>query len=107
MDQDNKDIEEMQMLEQQLNNLLMQKQSFQIEFSETQAALKEIETSGDEIFKIVGQLMIRTEKEKMKEELSNKEKIIDLRIKSLEKQESSFMEKLGELREKLMKTMKK
>ena len=104
--EENKDLEEMQMLEQQMNNLLMQKQSFQIEFTEIQAALKEVEGSSDEVYKIVGQLMIKTEKEKMKEELSNKEKILDLRIKSLEKQESSFMEKLKELREKVMKTMK-
>jgi prefoldin beta subunit len=104
--EENKDLEEMQMLEQQMNNLLMQKQSFQIEFTETQAALKEVESSSDEVYKIVGQLMIKTDKEKMKEELSNKEKILDLRIKSLEKQEGSFMEKLTELREKVMKTMK-
>ena len=107
MEYRNKSMEEMQILEQKLQNLFLQKQSFQIEFSETQSALKEIENSGDEIFKIVGQLMIKSEKSKVKEELSNKEKILDLRIKSLEKQEGSFMEELGKLREEVMKTMKK
>ena len=97
----------MQILEQKLQNLFLQKQSFQLEFSETQSALKEIENSGDEIFKIVGQLMIKSEKSKVKEELSNKEKILDLRIKSLEKQEGFLMEELGELREEVMKIMKK
>ena len=107
MEYRNKGMEEMQIIEQKLQNLFLQKQSFQLEFSETQSALKEIENSGDEIFKIVGQLMIKSEKSKVKEELSNKEKILDLRIKSLEKQEGSFMEELGKLREEVMKTMKK
>ena len=106
MDQ-NKKIEEMQILEQKLQNLFLQKQSFQMEFSETQASLKEIKDSKDDVFKIVGQLMIKADKLKLKEELSNKEKILDLRIKTIEKQENSLMEKLGKLREEVMKTIKK
>ena len=62
MEEQNKNIEEMQILEQKLQNLFLQKQSFQMELSETQTALKEIENSGDDIFKVVGQLMIKTEK---------------------------------------------
>ena len=95
-------IQEMQILEQNLQNLFLQKQSFQIEFSETQAALKEIENSEDEIFKIVGQLMIKTNKSKVKEELSNKEKFLEIRMNSIEKQENSLTEKLERLREEII-----
>jgi prefoldin beta subunit len=95
-------IQEMQILEQNLQNLLLQKQAFQMEFSETQSALKEIERSGDETFKVIGQLMIKTDKKSVKEELSNKEKILDLRIKSLEKQESSLTEKLESLQKEVV-----
>ncbi len=66
---DEKKIQEMQMLEQNLQNLFMQKQAFQMELSETEAALKEIEGAKDEVFKVIGQLMIKTEKAKMSEEL--------------------------------------
>ena len=100
-------IQEMQILEQNLQNLLLQKQAFQMELSETQSALKEIENSGDEIFKIVGQLMIKTDKPKIKQELSDKEKILELRIKAIEKQETSFMEQLDSMREEVMKSAKK
>ena len=96
-------IQEMQMLEQNLQNLLLQKQAFQMELSETQSALKEIENSDDEVFKVIGQLMIKTDKSKIKEELSNKEKILDLRMKTIEKQENSFMEKLNTARDELLK----
>lgn len=96
-------IQEMQILEQNLQNLLLQKQAFQMELSESQSALKEIEKSEDDVFKVIGQLMIKTDKLKIKEELSNKEKILDLRMKAIEKQENSFMEKLSTLRDELLK----
>ena len=94
------ELQEMQLLDQNLHNLLMQKQAFQMELSETQSALKEIESSG-EIFKLVGDLLIKREKEKSKDELSNKEKLLDMRIKSIEKQEDSISKRLEELRKKL------
>lgn len=99
--QENK-IQEMQILEQSLQNLLMQKQAFQMELTETQSALKEIENSGDEVFKIIGQLMIKSDKSKIKEELINKEKMLDIRTKTLEKQENSFSKKLEELRKQII-----
>ena len=92
-------INEIQIIEQTLHNLILQKQNFQMELSETQSALGEIEKSGDDIFKIVGQLMIKTDKDKIKEDLSSREKILELRLKSIEKQEDSFMRKLDGLRE--------
>jgi len=93
-------IQEIQILEQNLHNLLLQKQAFQMEISETRAAKKEIENSKD-VFKIIGQLMIRADKAKVKEELLNKEKLLDLRIKSIEKQETSLTEKMDSLRKEV------
>ena len=101
MKQENK-IQEMQILEQSLQNLLMQKQAFQMELTETQSALKEIENSGEDVFKIIGQLMIKTDKSTIKEELSDKEKMLELRIKTLEKQENSFSEKAEDLRKQIL-----
>ena len=100
-------IQEMQFLEQNLQNLLLQKQAFQMELSETKAALKEIDGAGEEVFKIIGQLMIKTEKPKIKEELASKEKILELRTTSIEKQETSLAKQLDSLREEVMKLMKK
>ena len=99
---DEKRIRELQILEQNLQNILLQKQAFQIEQRETQAALRELEKSGEEVFKIVGQLMIKTEKNAMKKELEEKLKIIDLRIKSFEKQEQVLSEKLEEIQKEVL-----
>ena len=107
MTDQNQKIQEIQFLEQNLQNLMMQKQAFQMELSETQSALKEIKSSGEEVFKIIGQLMIKTEKSKMQQELSNKEKLLTLRIKTIEKQDTSLTEQLEKIREEILKTMKK
>ncbi len=105
MENKDKKIQEMQILEQNLQNLLLQKQAFQMELSETQSALKEIENSGEEVFKIIGQLMIKTDKSKIKQELSNKEKILNLRTKAIEKQETSLTEQSDKLREEVIKNV--
>ena len=97
---DNNQIQEMQILEQRLQNSIFQRQAFQMELAETDSAISELEKAGDEVFKIIGQLMVKFEKSKMKDELNDKKKILDLRIKSFEKQESSLNEQVEKLREK-------
>lgn len=93
-----KAIQEIQFLEQNLQNILFQKQAFQMELSETRDALKELENSKDEVYKIIGQIMVKSEKSKIKEEFSNKLKIFELRLKNLEKQEVSFSERIEKIR---------
>jgi prefoldin beta subunit len=107
MDLDNKKIQEMQVLEQNLQNVLLQKQAFQMESTETDAALKELESAGDEVFKVIGQLMIKSDKKKMQDELANKKKLLDMRMTALEKQEKSISEKLEEIRAEIMKAVNK
>jgi prefoldin beta subunit len=104
---DENKIQEMQILEQRLQNSIMQRQAFQMELAETDSALVEIEKSGDEVFKIIGQLMIKAEKSKVKDELLNKQKILQLRIKSLEKQENLISEQATKLQQELAKSMNK
>ena len=106
MDKENK-FQEMQILEQNLQNILLQKQAFQMEIIETQSALKEIEKSDDEIFKIIGQLMIKTEKNKIKLELESKNKLLELRTKNLDKQEEIFAERLEKIREEVLSQQEK
>ena len=100
----NDKLQEMQQLEQTLQMLLQQKQQMEMEYSETQAALKELENSGDEVYKTIGQLLIKSDKTKMQEELKNKEKFLNTRKKSIENQEKSMTEKLNSLRDEVMKS---
>ena len=101
-----KKIQEMSIFEQNLQNILFQKQAFELELDETTSALNEIEKSGDEVYKIIGQLMLKTEKSKIKAELFEKKKILEMRIKSFEKQETYFREKLDKIREEITSSLK-
>ncbi len=102
-------LEELQMIEQGLQNLSMQKQVFQMELIETTNALEELKKLKvkDEIFKIVGTLMIKSNKEDMEKELTRKKDLLNLRITSIEKQEESLKEKLIDAREDVLKKFKK
>ncbi len=95
-------MQELQILEQNLQNTMMQKQAFQMELSETRSALSEIEKADDDVFKIVGQMMIKSDKKKVLESLKNKEKMLNLRMNSLEKQEKTLSEKADVLKRNLV-----
>ena len=82
-----KEIQELQILEQNLQAILMQKQAFQVELNETENALTEIAKSNDEVFKIIGNIMIKSGKKKIEEELKKKSELLSLRLKSIENQE--------------------
>lgn len=99
-------IQELQSYEQGLHSLLLQKQAFQMELSESENALSEISKSKDDIFKLVGSIMIKTSKEKIEKELKSKIDLLSLRMKSIEKQESDLNKQVEELKEEVMKKIK-
>jgi prefoldin beta subunit len=99
-------IQELQLLEQNLQNLLMQKQAFQMELNEVENAYSEVAKTKDEVYKITGQVMLKANKEEVEKELKEKKDILNLRVKSIEKQENSFSEKLEKIREQVTKEIK-
>ena len=99
-------IQELQSYEQNLQALLMQKQAFQMELSETENALKEITSSNEDVFKIVGNIMIKSDKNKIEEDLRKKKDLMDLRLKSIEKQEADLAKQADELKKEVMKKIK-
>ena len=100
-------LQEMAILEQSVQHLSLQKQSLQFEINEVLSALEELKKSGEkEVFKIVGQIMVKSKKEDLEKELEEKKDMAELRVKSIEKQEQSLREKLLSMRNDIMKKMK-
>lgn len=99
-------IQELQGMEQGFQSMLMQKQAFQMELTETENAIKEITNSNEDVFKLVGNIMIKSKKEDIEEELKKKQELLTLRLKSIETQETEFTKKSEELREEVMKKIK-
>ena len=96
-----KDLEEkiarLQMLEQNIQAFASQRQNFQLQASEIDNALKELEQTKEKPFKVVGHLMIASDINDLKKDLISKKEVIELRVKSLEKQETKLREKAEEL----------
>lgn len=99
-------IQELQNYEQTLQSVMMQKQAFQIELSETENALEEITKSKDDVFKLVGNIMIKADKTAIEKELKQKKELLALRLKSIEKQEADISKEAEELREEVIKKIK-
>ena len=99
-------IQELQIFEQNIQSLVIQKQAFQMELSETENAISEVGKSKDEVYKITGSIMLKTDRSEVEKELKEKKDILSLRLKSIEKQELSIREKLDKLREEVVKGMK-
>lgn len=97
-------IQQLQLIEQNLNNFLQQRQHFQAQLVETESALKEIETS-TETFKIIGNIMVKADNSKIKIELTEKKEKVELRIKSIENQENKMREKADILQKEVMNVM--
>lgn len=100
-------IQELQILEQNLQGILMQKQAMEVELTEVKNALEEIKKSGEEIYKLIGQIMIRSKKEDIEKDLKENEKLLSIRIKSANEQEKKLSKISSELREKVLSKIQK
>jgi prefoldin beta subunit len=101
--QTQENIQTLRSYEQIVHNLLMQKQAFQIELNETESALSEIIDAENDIFKLIGNIMIKTDKKQTESELKKKQELLKLRLKSIESQELQLEKQIEKLREEIMK----
>lgn len=99
-------IQNLQILEQNLQSILMQKQAFQIELSESENALKEVTTSKDEVYRLIGQIMIKSSKTEIEKELSQRKDILALRVKAIERQEIQLKTEIDKIKKEVMKNIK-
>jgi len=100
-------IEELQLIEHSLQEVLGQKQMFQVEIQEIDNALKELKDTKDEVYKILSGIMIKSNKVELIKELEDRKKISNLRIDAIEKQEKILEEKSLKLRDRLKETLAK
>lgn len=99
-------IQELQIIEQSLQNILIQKQNLQFEQNEYSEALESLEEAKGDVYKVVGQIMIKSKKEDLKKELEEKNEVADLKIKNFERQEKTVKDKLTKLRDEVMSELK-
>ena len=99
-------ISRLQMLEQRLQALVMQKQTFQGQILESDNALGEIEDS-KETYKIIGNVMVSVKKADLKKDLNSKKEVAEIKVKNLEKEEKKLREEAESLQKEVMGTIGK
>lgn len=99
-------INQLQMFEHSLQNFLGQKQQFQIQLVEIESALSEIGQT-EKSYKIIGNIMVEADKNELKADLESKKEMLELRIKTMERQESAVREKASKLQAEILKKIKK
>ena len=101
-----KNIAQLQMLEQNAQQLILQRQQFQVQLLELDNALKELKTTKEKPFKIIGNLMIATSKTDLEKDLNTKKDMLELRVKNYEGQEEKTKKRIDELQKNIMESMK-
>lgn len=99
-------IKQLQLLEQSLHSVIMQKQQFQAQLIEVESALAELVKTNN-AYKIVGNIMVASNKADLKKDLEEKKELFSARVNLLDKQEQKMREEAGKLQKEFVKEMKK
>ena len=93
----------LQQLQQTLQGVLTQKQQLELELNEVEQALSELEklTNAAVIYKSIGSLLVKSKKNKVATELSERKELLNMRINVLGKQEERLRTQVKDLQEKL------
>jgi len=94
-------INQIQLLQQNMQNFAMQRQQFQVQQTELESALAEIDKTA-QTYRIIGSIMVLTDKEQLKKELDEKKQMLTVRINSIEKQEAKIREKAESLQKDVL-----
>ena len=98
----------LQQLQQTLQSIVNQKQQVELELSETDKALAELEKSTDDnpVYKSVGSILVKSTRQTLLTELKERKELMSTRVIVLGKQEDRTRERLKEVQEKLQERLK-
>jgi prefoldin beta subunit len=101
-------ISRLQQLQQNLQAIMMQKQQIELEIVETERAMEELSktTTSDSIYKAAGPLLIKSEKDTIEKDLTEKKELANTRVMVLGKQELRVKENLKEVENKINQMLK-
>lgn len=97
----------LQQLQQTLQTVLTQKQQLELELTETEQALGEMEKTDEAtpIYKSIGSLLVKAEKPKVTTELTERKELLNTRIGVLAKQEERLRTQVKELQTRLQRDL--
>jgi prefoldin beta subunit len=97
----------LQQLQQTLQSILAQKQQVDMEKTEVEQTIAELQKTADDavIYKAVGSLLVKAEKPKVTEELVERKELLDTRTTVLARQEERIRSQVKEAQTKLQEDL--
>ena len=101
-------ITKMQQSQQNLQSILAQKQQVEMENTESERALEELQKANDDdqVFKFAGSILIKSDKKTLIEELEEKKELSKTKTTVLTKQEERIKSSLQEQEKKIQEMLK-
>jgi prefoldin beta subunit len=97
----------LQQLQQTLQSILAQKQQVDMEKTEVEQTLAELQKTPDDavIYKAIGSLLVKTEKPKVNEDLAERKSLLDTRSTVMTRQEERIRSQVKEAQTKLQEDL--
>ena len=97
----------LQQLQQTLQSILAQKQQVDMEKSEVDQTIAELQKTADDavIYKAIGSLLVKAEKPKVTEDLVERKELLDTRTTVLARQEERMRSQIKEAQTKLQEDL--
>ncbi len=101
-------VTQFQQAQQQAQALVAQKQQLELILRETERAVEELDKlpEGSTVYKSVGGILVKADRGAVKKELTENKETLDLRIKTIERQEERVLGRLREMRDKIQEALK-
>jgi prefoldin beta subunit len=99
-------VQQIQILQQNLQQIGMQKQQIQSQLIEIESAIKELDSTS-QAYKIVGKIMIASNKEDLIKDLEEKKETNNVRLKTFVEQENTLKQNIESLQQEIVSEMKK
>ena len=98
----------LQQLQLTLQGVMSQKQQLEMQLGEVEQALGELEKLNETaiIYKSIGALLIKSEKEKVTTDLTERKELLKMRVEVLTKQDDRLRTQVKELQEKLQRDLR-
>ncbi|MFX0132836.1 MAG: prefoldin subunit beta [Candidatus Hodarchaeota archaeon] len=102
-------IMQLQQLQQRLEMLVAQRSQMEIRMKEAEKALSELEKLSEDaiVYKNVGTILIKSQKDKVKEELIDKKDTLEMRLKTIQRQEERTRKQFEEARTKIQSALQR
>ena len=98
-------MQQLRLTQQNLQNVLGQKQQLESQLLELDSALTELKTA-EKAYRIIGKIMVASPTEKLSKELQEKREVIEIRFKNFSKQEERLKAGLEEAQQEVLQELK-